>query len=105
MIRPDRWMHHTAVIRPFLRQGVSAPEYGEPIQVKCLLSLGRKLTYRKIAAAAQEIVASGKAYFPAGTRIEPQDSLEIMGQRYMALSCQPRYDWNGMENHVEVTLQ
>ena len=42
MIRPDRWMHHTAVIRPFLRQGVSAPEYGEPTQVKCLLSLGRK---------------------------------------------------------------
>ena len=43
--------------------------------------------------------------FPAGTRIEPQDSLEIMGRRYMALSCQPRYDWNGVENHVEVILQ
>lgn len=105
MITPERWMRHQAQIFPWKGQGLSAPEYGEPFSSKCLLSLGRKLGWRQRINSTQEVLGKGKAYFPAGTPLHPNDRLEIQGQRYMALSVQPRYNPDGTVNHIEVIVQ
>lgn len=105
MLKPDFLMRHTATLRRFLGQGVSGPRYGEAETLRCCLSYKRELTWRQNQNAGDEIIASGKAYFPSGTRLDVQDELTINGRRYVILSCQPRYDWMGAENHVEVSLQ
>lgn len=106
MLTPDFTFHHTVTIRPWLRRGISANEYGPEEIHKCRVNFKRKKTYRNTqSGAAQEVVASGTVFLSAGVRVPPESEVWFGGRRYSALSCQPCYDWRGVENHVEVEIQ
>lgn len=94
---------HTVTVRPWLGQGVMGPEYGGAVALRCRVDFTRRKT-KSLGAAAQEIIASGAVFCPAGTRMEPESLIEFDGQTYTALSCRPCHDWLG-ENHVEVEIQ
>lgn len=103
MLKPDFTFIHTATLRPWLRQGITGPEYGDAIAVKGRFDFTRKKA-KSMNAAALEVLASGTFFCAAGTRMEPESLVEFEGKSYTVLSCRLCYDWTG-ENHVEVEIQ
>ncbi|MEG1515152.1 MAG: hypothetical protein RSD95_09735 [Clostridia bacterium] len=103
MLKPDFTFVHSAVIRPWLRHGLTGPEYGSPISLRGRFDFSRTKT-KSANAAAQEVIASGTVFFPAGTRLEPESLIAFDGKSYSVLSARPCFGWGG-ESHVEVTIR
>ena len=109
MLKPDFTYHHEVTVYPWLRRGIKADEYGDPVKIRCRVNFKRKLSYGAAggttATAADETVATGTVFMPAGTRVSPKDKLVFNGREYAVLSCLPSHEFNGNENHVEVEIQ
>lgn len=106
MLKPDFLFHQTIRVQPWLGRGVNANRYGPEVTYRCRVDFRRKRTYRRIERAAQEVIAVGTAYLPAGARVPPESLIWLDGQRYSALACRICLDpLSGEENHVEVDIQ
>ena len=102
MLKPDFAFIHKVSVRKWLKQGVNGPEYADAELMRCRLNFSRKKVRQ--TATGQDIIASGSAWFSAGTRMEPESLIEFDGRTYSVLSCLPCYDFYG-ENHVEVEIK
>jgi len=97
-------MRQTCTVRRWKERGISTDVYEAPVEVKCRISMGRKLVKESSNYGSTEVVADGTLYMPAGTQIKPKDVVLFGGLEYRVIMSQPRYDFTGAENHVEVTV-
>ena len=104
MLTPAFAMRQTCTVKRWKERGISADVYEEPTEVKCRISMGRKLAKESANYGSTEVVADGTLYLPAGTQIKPKDIVVFGGQEYRVITSRPRYDFSGAENHVEVTV-
>lgn len=95
---------HTATVRKWTGFDINAPTYASAITVKCRVELEQKKVKRLSTAggAAQEVIASGTVFMPAGTRMEPDSLITWDGHTFSVLSVEPIFGF--AETHVEVTI-
>lgn len=109
MLKPDFTFHHEVTVYPWLRRGIKADEYGDPVKIRCRVNFKRSLTAGNAAnqsgISIDAVVATGTVFMPAGTRVSPKDKLVFNGREYAVLSCLPSHEFSGAENHVEVEIQ
>lgn len=105
MLTPSFALRQTAQIRRWLGRGVNAEMYSDWETCRCRVNFARKRVLRSGSSPVEETVASGTIFFPAGTRLKPNDVVSFDGVEYTVLSCLPCYDLSGKENHVEVDVQ
>ena len=104
MLTPNFALNQVAEVKRFIRQGISAPEYGASEWLRCRFNFSRQ--YSGSGSTPTETVSgSGTVWFAAGVRLKPLDVIIFNEQRYNIISCQPSYDWLGKENHVECVLK
>lgn len=95
MLAPDFAFCHIVTIEHWKGREINREVYDDPVTVKARVNLGRKKTWLR----------SGTVYLPAGTKVSPQDKITFGGMRYSVIESQPRYWFDGTENHVEVAIQ
>lgn len=100
MLTPDFTFLHSCTVRPWLRQGVEGPVYGDATAYRCRVELGERKA--RPHGAAQEVVAAGTIFFPSGARFPPESQITFDGRTFSALSVEPIYGF--FETHVEVAV-
>lgn len=107
MLTPDFTFLHTCTAHPFIKQGMTGPEYGEPVTLRCRFDFTRKRARlagsRGAGVLGQEVIAAGTMFCAAGTRLEPESLVDFDGRTYTVISCRPCYGFGG-ENHVECEI-
>ena len=104
MLTPDFTFAHSVTLEKWKGRGISADEYGAPVQVPCRVNLKRVYAVSGGAATAV-VVANGTVFMPADTDVHEKDRLTFMGNTYLVSAVQPSYDWLGGLNHIEVEIK
>lgn len=105
MLTPDFLFDQVASIRNYEGYGREGDKLGEPYELPCRVEMSRKRVSRQSiqGAAVEEVIANARAFFPAGTRFEPNTRITVDGRSYAVLSVTPQRAFRN-ENHVEVML-
>lgn len=104
MLKPAFAMKQTCSIKRWIERGISADVYDTAVEVKCRVNMGRNLAQNQSNYGSPEASTEGTIFFPSGTQIKPKDVIIFGGLEYRVVSARPRYDLNGAENHIEVTV-
>ena len=104
MMSPDFLYRHTAQVCKWLRRGVSQDEYGEPVEIRCRIVLGRRVSQAN-STPQTTVYAQAKGYFPANADIDEKDRVAFNGKTYRVILCTKRINPDGTVNHIEVELQ
>lgn len=105
MLTPDFAYCHVVTLEKYLGREINRETYGAPVTVRARVDMSRKRTYRQSGQEAQEIVAVGKAFLPAGTDVSPNDKLTFGNRTFVVIESAPRFWFDGAVNHVEVSFR
>lgn len=104
MLTPDFAYCHTITLERWKGRQISKDTFAPPQTIRARVNLTSKRTWLRTGQAAQETVASGTVFLPAGTEIAPDDRLSFNGKAYKVVSVQPGYWFDGRETHVEAVI-
>lgn len=105
MLTPDFAFCQTCGIKRFLRRGLKADEFADPVTAKCRVNFKAERVSVTRGGDVREVNASGSVWFAAGTEVKPQDVIVFGGADHTVLSVLPSYDIYGRLNHVEVMIE
>ena len=104
MLTPDFAYCHTVNLEKWTGREINRETYAPPVPLRGRVNFANKRTFLRTGQAAQEIVASGTVFLPAGTDVAPEDKLTFQGKTYKVVSVQPGFWFDGRETHVEAVI-
>ena len=97
MLRPDFLFVHTVTVTPLIgSSGTGKPTYGTPYEAKCRIEPENE---KILDSQGNEVLAKGRIYLTAGTRIPVGSHIEWEGTKYSIIGIKPEFGFS--ENHVK----
>ena len=101
MLKPDFLFVHTATVTPLVgSSGTGKPLYGASYPIKCRIEPRNE---KILDAEGEEVLARGRIYMTAGTRLALGSLIEWEGIPYSLIGIQPEFGYT--ENHVKGWFQ